>query len=390
MLYSKVFPIASKMSANVDTFEMPYTAKPRFEFGYLPQLDGLRGMAVILVVVGHLLQFWKPPGTRLGEGLAQFGVMLFFVLSGFLITSILLRERLNTDRIDLPAFYWRRILRLAPALLFFLVTMCALKLTGAVRDVPWYEFAVCLLYVRNMWGRSVSLAHLWTLSMEEQFYITWPLLMARIRPARLLAIGIALTLLCNVWRFVAIDRAWFDESHGIYYLRPYFRYDSILVGCCLALALVEKSDWAARVAGIARPVGVIATWIVSIWWLEFGGDYSRPLYITIQTYLAVLILFQLLLSDSSVYLRIMSHDSMRYMGKISYSLYLWQQIFLATKAPSWGMLREFPLNITAALILAAASYRFIESPFLRLKQRYSEVIEADPDTAEIGASGVTV
>src|SRR6202035_2536672 len=103
-----------------------YPAETRFKFTYLPQLDGLRGAAVILVVVGHLLQFSELNRPHLGEGLAQFGVMLFFVLSGFLITGILLRERRITNRIDLRAFYWRRVLRLAPALLVFLATMCVL------------------------------------------------------------------------------------------------------------------------------------------------------------------------------------------------------------------------------------------------------------------------
>ena len=375
---------------------MPYPAETKLKFVYLPQLDGLRGVAVILVVIGHLVQYSKSGSPRLGEGLAQFGVMLFFVLSGFLITGILLRERLNTERIDLRGFYRRRILRLAPALLVFLATMCVLKLNGAVRDVSWWEFAVCLLYVRNIWGTSNSLGHLWTLSMEEQFYITWPLLMARIRPARLLAIGIALTLLCNVWRFIAIDRAWFSND-GIYYSRPYFRYDSILVGCCLALVISEKLDLsekfasvAARISRLARPIPIVAVWIVAIAWLEFGVGISRPLFITIQTYLAVLILFQLLLCDSTVYLGIMSHGLMRYIGKISYSFYLWQQIFLVTKTPSWGLLREFPFNLTAALLIAAASYRFIESPFLRLKERYSQAIEANAVSTEIGGSGVAV
>jgi peptidoglycan/LPS O-acetylase OafA/YrhL len=384
-------------NANVDPFEMQYRPKPSSRFTYLPQLDGLRGVAVILVIVGHLLQFSKLNRPQLGEALAQFGVMLFFVLSGFLITGILLRERQNTNQIDFRAFYRRRILRLAPALLVFLATMGLLKMTGAVRDVPWYEFAVCLFYVRNIWGRSNSLGHLWTLSMEEQFYITWPFFVARIRPARLLAIGIGLVLLCNVSRFVAIDRAWFDYNHGIYYLRPWFRFDSILIGCCLALAISEKSglsekfDWVGRfVRALTRPLPIIAVWIAAICWLEFGEDYSRPLFITIQTYLAVLILFQLLLCDSRAYLNIMSHDSMRYMGKISYAFYLWQQIFLVTRTPSWGFLREFPFDLIAAFILAAASYRFVESPFLRLKERYSEAIETGPDAARIEAAGVTV
>jgi peptidoglycan/LPS O-acetylase OafA/YrhL/glycosyltransferase involved in cell wall biosynthesis len=376
-------------SASVARLQHP--AETRFKFTYLPQLDGLRGMAVILVIVGHLLQFSKLQSIRLGEGLAQFGVMLFFVLSGFLITGILLRERLNTNRVDLRAFYQRRVLRLAPALLVFLATMSVLKMTGAVRDVPWYEFAVCLLYVRNIWGRSSSLGHLWTLSMEEQFYITWPLLVARIRPAQLLVLAIGLTLLCNVWRFVAIDRAWFDYNHGIFYLRPYFRFDSILIGCCLALVMSEKFDWIAGIARrVAQPVPIIAVWIAAICWLEFGEDFSRPLFITVQTYLAVLILFQLLLCASPLYLGIMRHESMRYMGKISYAFYLWQQIFLVTKTPSWGLLREFPFNLAAAFVLAAVSYRFVESPFLRLKECYSEVIQGDHVSAEIGASGVTV
>lgn len=174
----------------------------QFKFQHFPQLDGLRGIAVLLVVVGHGIQF---AGGKFGvfAYLGQLGVLLFFELSGFLITGLLWRENETSDGIDLGAFYIRRALRLVPALLaFFLFT--ALLSKARLLDVTSYEFIVCLFYVRNIFGHSHAMDHLWTLSLEEQFYTFWPAAIKSIGIKRALPYAAAATLLFATARTAGI------------------------------------------------------------------------------------------------------------------------------------------------------------------------------------------
>ena len=145
----------------------------------IPELDGFRGIAVLMVVAGHYCQYNvpSPQCVRIGITLSSLGVLLFFVLSGFLITALLLQEKDETGRIHFRRFYARRALRLGPALLLFLLTVVVLIYLGFVTDVPRYEIFASLFYARYLVGKSETLAHLWSLSLEEQFYLCWPLLL---------------------------------------------------------------------------------------------------------------------------------------------------------------------------------------------------------------------
>lgn len=149
------------------------SVRPTFTFRHFPQLDGLRGLAIVLVLAGHVLEF----GFGIHTDFGGLGVLLFFLLSGFLITGLLDREKTRTGAISLRAFYIRRVLRLFPALFIFLATQCVLIETRVVTDTPWYAVAACLLYVRNIWGRGSTTGHIWSLSLEEQFYTSWPWIM---------------------------------------------------------------------------------------------------------------------------------------------------------------------------------------------------------------------
>src|SRR5258708_8945833 len=128
--------------------------------GHLPQLDGLRGVAITLVLVGHVTQFSLHRFEAMGNFLAQLGVLLFFVLSGFLITSIIAAEKRNHGTVDLPNFYWRRILRLAPAFLLFIAAICFLMLKGWIPRIAKYKIAACFLYFINIVGPSEYVCHL--------------------------------------------------------------------------------------------------------------------------------------------------------------------------------------------------------------------------------------
>jgi len=344
----------------------------KFQFQYLPQLDGFRGLAVILVLSGHVLEFstlslvWR----RLGEASASLGVFLFFVLSGFLITNLLYVERRDTGKISLRNFYIRRVLRLGPALLLFLSVIVFLRARGAITDIPRYEILSSLFYTRNFFGHSNSLAHLWSLSLEEQFYLCWPLVFSLVPLKRDFVVSVWVTASIAIWRGLAIHFDLFDYGQGIYYVRPYFRFDSILIGACLAMALVARPEFLlrARIIGLRLPATLL--WSALLWWTFFGESISRPLYLSIQMVLIACLLGQLVLAERGWSLTLFRQPSMCYVGKISYSLYLWQQIFLVTKIPNWGVLRLFPMNVLISFALAVVSYHLIEKPALRLKQRF--------------------
>jgi peptidoglycan/LPS O-acetylase OafA/YrhL len=229
-----------------------------FRLEHLPELDGFRGLAVLVVVAGHYLQFRVPNPSPYFATYDKLGVLLFFVLSGFLITGLLHRERSVRGTINFRRFYMRRILRLAPALLLLLATVTALMRFGWITDVPRKEILECLFYARNLFGRSLSLGHIWSLSLEEQFYLIWPLAFTFL-PLKRCATHI--TVICIVlagWRGAAIVAHLFSYERGVFYMRPYFRFDSILIGACLVL-WISTSSRAALVSGyFGSIVGTVA------------------------------------------------------------------------------------------------------------------------------------
>jgi peptidoglycan/LPS O-acetylase OafA/YrhL len=339
-----------------------------FTFGHFPQLDGFRGLAILLVVVGHVLQFGFeiPAGGNLGA----LGVLLFFVLSGFLITGLLDREMLQTGHISLSRFYIRRILRLFPALFCFLALLCLLIELGLITDTAWYSIVACLIYVRNIWGRGASTTHIWSLSLEEQFYMLWPWMMRVSSRTAALWIAIAGVLSVSVFRMTAIHLKWFDyEAVGVFYVRPWFRFDSILIGCAVALLLCQSvyiSQFRTYLSGITLTIGLWASMFV---WTLWGEVATHVWYLTVQMIFATLILLNLLLSKDMIYLVIFSHPVAVWFGKISYSWYLWQQLFTVITIPSWFGTRAFPFNVAISLLLAVISYRFVEGPLLQMKDR---------------------
>jgi len=335
-----------------------------------PELDGLRGCAILLVVAGHLLAFSLDVGGRWNE-LGGLGVLIFFGLSGFLITSILCREEARSGSISLRAFYARRALRIFPAFGVFIGVASILLAVHLITDATWLTVLASILYVRNIFGRGHSLGHLWSLSLEEQFYLVWPLFLRFVTQRRALFPTLALVVAITTWRTVAILFALFDYNRGIFYLRPDFRFDSILVGCALALALARAPLSGRRlsiVLAVSNPVWVVPTLLAWTLFAEFT-HFGPPIFLTVQTILATLFLVHVVLGPGTITCRILRNRLLQLIGRLSYSIYLWQQIFLVTREPSWGPLRVFPLNLVMCAALAVASYVFVERPFLRLKAR---------------------
>ncbi|MBY0371928.1 acyltransferase [bacterium] len=330
--------------------------KPHF-----PALDGLRALAVALVLLGHTtFENYRP------KEFASLGVHLFFVLSGFLITALLLRESEATGRIDLRAFFVRRVLRIFPAYYAFLGTLAALIGLGWITDVPWYSWAASALFVANIWGRGTAVGHTWSLSLEEQFYLAWPTLFLLLGSStRRLQAAIAGILAIWVLRISAIALGWSDYETGAVYMRPWFRFDSLILGCALALAYTPRGTWEVRRTpfSLVWVAPLLVAW--SVWAEKFF--LGRVLFTTVQGLLCGAFLLALMdLQKRPAWARVFEHATTRWLAALSYPLYLWQQIFLYPAQR--GILESFVLTFG----VAAISYYGLERPILRKRRALSE------------------
>jgi peptidoglycan/LPS O-acetylase OafA/YrhL len=355
-----------------------------------PALDGLRAVAVLAVIIYH---FGLLPGGYLG-------VDLFFVLSGFLITSLLIRE---WDRrrgyISFRDFYLRRVLRLFPALGCVIAVTVALigalelsrppsnrqYVAGTLEGLPFV-----VTFVGN-WARALDpasslgvLGHTWSLAIEEQFYLLWPalfVLLMRHRLSRaLMALSLALIAVAEMVYRVAMSFAGYGGNR-IYYGTD-THSDGLLIGCAIAfwLASHQSTRVYQTAGGLRKGVTVLATAALAI--LFVLGNLSRaPIEIPLAVLACGAVLAGAVTEQLPVFLeRLLSCDGAVLIGRRSYGLYLWHYIVFRTASALYpaevlGFRRIVTAVIVGALfittfIVTELSYRFIELPALRLKRRF--------------------
>jgi peptidoglycan/LPS O-acetylase OafA/YrhL len=343
---------------------------PQLNRSTIPALNGVRAIAVTLVLLEHFGFEWIP-GT--------YGVLIFFVLSGFLITWLLLKEQETTGAVSLRGFYWRRARRILPAFYVFLGAVLAL-LVVTRRVIHWDHVTACALYVANYFNATHASAagngllnHIWSLAIEEQFYVLWPAAFILLGGnARRLSKALALTI-AAIWTYrAAVHFA--GATHEYIFFSFETRADHLLVGCFAAAAL--KSGLAARAtekltAAAWMPFVTIAAFAGSIWLGEGNFPYRHTIGYAVEPVLAAVALLQVVALSSSRAWRWLDARPVAWLGKVSYSVYLYQQIAVFGIArfvgPHWPM----PVRLAAAtaltLVLAACSHYLVERPFLRLK-----------------------
>jgi peptidoglycan/LPS O-acetylase OafA/YrhL len=357
---------------------------------YQPELDGLRFYAFLGVFVCHTLPFeasfyhglhlpmpwlW---GAIVKAGAA--GVDLFFALSAFLITSLLLKEREETGDISLRLFYLRRILRIWP--LYFLVIGLGIVLshTMANQHLQWYYVAGYLLFAGNwvhaVFGRPESIAFpLWTVSIEEQFYLIWPLLVKKLERRGLIVSGIVIFLLATVCR---IGFVLAGVSGGYIYYGSTARCDSIALGILIAL-FADRLPKLTSTARLLLVSGGLVGWIVSSAWLT---DQPGPISMREVPGRLIIALAAGAMLYGCLYSRnkLLTGAWVVRLGKVSYGLYLLHLtgLLLAKSAlhPVSGsaLLATKAVGFVLTLLLAFTSYRWVESPFLRMKDRFARVL----------------
>lgn len=350
-------------------------------------LDGLRGWAILGVLCVHA----GVPGLAAG----WIGVDLFFVLSGFLITRLLLAEQARHGQVALGAFWVRRALRLMPAYIVYIGGLTALLWLwpGSERSAhagwtplglttSWWTYTVNFVPQGGLWNLQELSIHLWSLSVEQQYYLLWPpILMLLIRhghrallPTLLIAIVVGVIFVC--W------------PHGLWQQAMLFtRGFTVMAGSAAAVASVQRpgwhGHWAWRAMAWVGGAALVALLMVSAWQPRLESSW-RLYFLPILVPAFACWTARLWDANSPVsraWSTLVQHPALVYVGAISYGVYLyhqavrmavwhWGKPMMANWPAAIGFITRFGIYLALSIALAALSYRWIEQPFLRLARRF--------------------
>jgi peptidoglycan/LPS O-acetylase OafA/YrhL len=353
------------------------------ERSHLPSLDGIRAIAAFMVVFYHLDVLWISGGT---------GVLVFFVLSGFLITWLLLKEEERFGKISLKLFYMRRTLRIMPAFYvywFFIVG----SLIVFSKHLHIAQAIASFFYVNNYYQAIVGdpntgLSHTWSLGVEEQFYLLWPICFILLKRNQN-RLRFLLCATAGVWIYRELLVLVFHDPQGYIYEAFDTRADHLMIGCLLAVALKERAwprIWSALTA------------IPNLIWVTFAGllcsgaaehflgvRYRDGIGFILEPILAAVLIVQGVAHGSSGLGRILNWSWVSYLGTISYSIYLYHPISigigrrLAHKLPLVSSIAA----LAVVIIVSSLSYLIVEKPMLQLRSRLHrrKVSRSEPESA---------
>jgi len=348
--------------------------------GKLPSLNGLRAISVIIIVIHHY--FIQTPFLRHlneDEQLRPFinfiqdghlAVSIFFIISGFLITSLLIKEENQTQTISLKKFYLRRTLRIFPAYYFLLFVYFLMQNMGLIH-ISGESWLTALTYTKYFnYGLDWFTWHAWTLSVEEQFYLCWPFifLLGKV-PRKIFAFFLILMVpilriytychpiswISEYTLFLRVDTIGFGCLAAIYKdqilaaINP--KYWKTIFLCCIAIILLIPFAYI-----ITDPLGL------SFIWVPLGSSHG-----TIANICVTLIMLYSIYISKGIWFKFLNTKVMDYIGVLSYSIYLWQQLFTFR---SHSFISIFPISLLLIIGMALFSYYVIEKPFLKLKTRF--------------------
>lgn len=374
-------------------------AKPRKakKMAYMPALDGVRALAVLAVLGYHLNVPWAQGGLM--------GVTIFFVLSGFLITKLLLVEYTTTGRIDFAQFWIRRARRLLPAIVTVLLVMSALYtvFNHALLTKMRTDFLPSLFFFNNWWqifhnvsyfdnlGAPSPLTHFWSLAIEEQYYLFFPIFLfvvMRLKTRRKVFMGI----LAGIALLSAVEMAVLYTPGGdptrVYYGTD-TRMFSLLIGACLAVGTIGRIP---RVGLLGRQIiaavsfaGLVAAIVLT------DGMGVFPYYggLVLVSLLTAALLYAVSYEGGGIAGKVLTFAPLKWLGERSYGVYLWHYpiILLMTdqnataEPPVWMLV----LQLAVTLVVAELSYRFVEQPLRRGRLLGPARIEAAPDVSAEGS-----
>lgn len=344
--------------------------------GRVASLDGLRAVSIAMVLFSHAADSCNFP-TAVPSWVNWFfngslGVRIFFVISGFIITLLLLKEEEKDGSFSIKKFYIRRIFRILPVYYIFLFTLLIID-RFADLGLTSKDVIPAFTFTSGWWsGATWMMGHTWSLSVEEQFYLLWPvtLVLVRNKRSRLLLV-LACIAIYPAMR-IAVYLSPLIERRGFIFIT---QGDAILFGCLLAILLVYHSDkitmyFTRNVLAIRLVCLSLVTLSGAIQTKAMLGMATVPLSNTIEGICIAWLIGSFILNKDLIY-RLLNSRVFVFLGVISYSWYLWQQLFLFECGRYFtGTLFSFPLNVVMSFIAAVASYYVIERTFERMKRNF--------------------
>ncbi|MGN8072784.1 acyltransferase family protein [Mucilaginibacter sp. 22184] len=341
---------------------------------YYNSLNGFRGISIILVVCYHLHLFTGTVTNYIFNG--RLGVGIFFVLSGFLITTLCLKEQELTKNLSLSNFYARRMLRIFPVAYLYLLIIIILNEIYKL-GIPRFQFAGATLYLMDFsYFRSHSftqiLSHYWSLAVEEQFYILFPFLLKLNRKLFLYSILFIVFALPVIY---TVQEAFPVINYGPLYYFTHFliKFQCIAVGCLFALLAFSKifdGEWIMKTKLYGNGLAVFL-----IFYLNFDDFYTvKTTYVNliISILVGYLIITNLMVKNDWIF-RVLNTKALSFVGILSYSIYIWHMLFASFDPKLPDVFSRIPYNIPGLIIVPLLSYFLFEKYFLTLKKKFSRI-----------------
>jgi peptidoglycan/LPS O-acetylase OafA/YrhL len=348
-------------------------------------LDGLRGISIILVILSHSLENFQLGGLASGIYFGKIGVYIFFVISGFLITTLLLKEKMKYGEVSLKGFYIRRSFRILPlvylylAVLFLLNIIYNLKITG-------FSFLMSSLFLKNLQLKNLDwyTNHLWSLAVEEQFYLIIPFLFTRLSLSnfkKIIQIAIVLLPIMTFAYYGKLDIDFFHTPRfihlGLGIIVNIFGGGTvfILIGSLFSIMFLSQNKYLLWIYEKGANFSSIILFLIAIiinlpitpWYVPYISDAIFGLLI------ATVIILNL--KEQSFFSQILNLKFLSTLGILSYSIYIWQQLFTSMQpwSPTGQNIIPLLLNLAVLFVVATLSYYFYENKFLKFKDRFKRV-----------------
>ncbi len=333
--------------------------------GRLPALDGLRAIAILIVMVSHAGLGHIVPGN--------FGVTIFFFLSGYLITTLMVSEWDRTERLDFSAFYLRRVVRIIPPMVVAIGITTVLALAGYMRPMNYSGLTWDFLFLTNyasLFGETSNIPiPLWSLDVEEHFYLLFPLLFAFVRRrGQISAVALACVLLCVLVLLVRMTHAFEAEMNRNIYYWSHTRIDSIIYGCILACWNNPSLKGRTFINGHIVPAFVGAALILATFIIR-DPVFRETLRYSLQG-VGLFLIFNYALRNQGIVSRLLAHPVLKIIADLSYFLYLIHLpmvVFVShfTTSPELLYAGAFALSFLSAALVR----QHIELPLLRWRKR---------------------
>lgn len=330
----------------------------------IPSLDGLRAISIGLVIVAHSMN---------GHPVGVLGVRVFFVISGYLITHLLLKEFNSMGSVNLKRFYFRRTMRIFPPFYFYLLVVAILGTSGII-GFNFRDFIASFTYTSDYFfpvsdqvtSGSWFVLHSWSLAVEEQFYLLYPPLLVILRKKKIVAVLVFILFLAPVLRIVGFHL--FPGSQVAILYGFHANMDALASGCLLAFAAEYErfQNFLRKITDLPQ-LAIIAL-AVLIFFANYQIQGEHPTFglsvcVTFMNTATALIIYWSIANSETTFIgRMLNTKALSYIGALSYSLYLWQQLFTGKE-----MLGYFPLNLLAAFICALISFYTVEKYSLKLR-----------------------